>query len=48
MNGAVQLESGSTRGNDPGKVEFEKRRWVLISNIADGSDLKVSFNSYLK
>lgn len=47
MNGAVQLESGSASGNDLGKVEFEKRRWILISNIPDGGDLKVSFNSHL-
>lgn len=47
MNGAVQLESGSAVGTDPGKVEFEKRRWILISNIPDGGDLKVSYDSYL-
>lgn len=33
-------------GNDLGKVEFEKRWWILILNILDGGDLKVSFNSY--
>ena len=47
MNGAVQLESGSAVGTDPGKVEFEKRRWILLNNIPDGGDLKVSCDSYL-
>lgn len=46
MNGVVQLESGLVIGNDLGKVEFEKRWWILILNILDGGDLKVSFNSY--
>jgi len=43
MNGTVQLESSSAIVSDPGKVEFEKRRWILISNIPDVVDLKVSF-----
>lgn len=48
MNGAVQLESGSATGNDLGKVEFEKRRWILISNIPDGGDLKDLKENFLK
>lgn len=47
MNGAVQLESGSAVGTDPGKIEFEKRRWILINNIPDGGDLKVSYGSFI-
>ena len=47
MNGAAQLESSPAIGTDPAKVEFEKRRWILISNIPDGGDLKVSFDGYL-
>jgi len=46
MNGAVQLESGSAVGTDPGKIEFEKRRWILINNIPDGGDLKVLWQFY--
>lgn len=44
MNGAVKLENNSEIGSDPpGKVEFEKRRWILITNIPDGVDLEVSY-----
>lgn len=41
MNGAVKLDNGELDFNP--KEEFEKRRWVLITNIPDGVDLEVRY-----
>ncbi|RMX40076.1 hypothetical protein pdam_00002277 [Pocillopora damicornis] len=45
MNGAVKLQNNGeleTVSSFNPKEEFEKRRWVLITNVPDGVDLEVT------
>ena len=50
MNGAVKLQNNGeleTVSSFNPKEEFEKRRWVLITNVPDGVDLEVSYRDCL-
>lgn len=50
MNGAVKLQNNGeleTVSSFNPKEEFEKRRWVLITNVPDGVDLEVRYRDCL-